>query len=369
MTVPSWRGIASRVDLLRSTGPRHAWRRYRQDLALRPVLAGRGERLVRTLWADAARELGATVTELGSSRFEIRLGQTSTTIDGQTTALNSQEAVVRAADKPAVYGLLSRAGLPVPEHLAFRSGDARAARTFLERSPVPCFVKPGDGSGGEGITGEIRNPGELRRATLSASRFASRLLIEREVPGDVFRLLVLDGRVLDVVRRLRPRITGDGRSTVEELVLGEYDRRLGENGAVALKPFVVDLDCILTLQNAGLSLRSVLPAGTTVTVKTVTNWNRPEENMALGTAVAKELGADAVAAACAVGLRLAGVDVIAPTANAGLAASGGVVVDVNAVPALHHHALVANGGATARVAVPILRALLENAGPAASDDC
>jgi cyanophycin synthetase len=215
------------------------------------------------------------------------------------------------------------------------------------------------GSGGEGVTAEIRSFGELRRAVLSASRFASRILIERQAAGDVLRLLVLDDRVLDIVRRLRPRITGDGRSTIEQLVLAEYDRRLREDATPLVKPFVVDLDCILTLKAAGLSLGSVLPAGESVAVKTVTNYNRPEDNEALGTAVAEALREDAVRATRAVGLRLAGVDVVTRRPDVGLVRGGGVVVDVNAVPALHHHAQVAKGGAATRIAVAILCALLE----------
>jgi len=70
------------------------------------------------------------------------------------------------------------------------------------------------------------------------------------------------------------------------------------------------------------------------------------------------LAAEAAAAARVVGLRLAGVDVIAPTLDRSLAESGGVVLEVNCTPGLHHHYLVADREGATRVAVPILRALL-----------
>ena len=44
-------------------------------------------------------------------------------------------------------------------------------------------------------------------------------------------------------------------------------------------------------------------------------------------------------------------------------ALAGVVVDLNSIPALHHHLHVANPGSTSRVAVPILRALLDGGRP------
>lgn len=55
--LPTWRGIATGVDVLRSTGLRHAWRR---DRALRPLPVRRKEHMARALWVDAATELDAT---------------------------------------------------------------------------------------------------------------------------------------------------------------------------------------------------------------------------------------------------------------------------------------------------------------------
>jgi cyanophycin synthetase len=112
------------------------------------------------------------------------------------------------------------------------------------------------------------------------------------------------------------------------------------------------------LESTGLSLRSVPDSGEMVSVKTVTNFNRAQDNHSLGTAVSPRLCAEAAAAAAALGLRLAGVDVVAPTPHASLAESGGVIVDVNATPGLHHHALASDPAAATRVAVPILSALL-----------
>jgi D-alanine-D-alanine ligase-like ATP-grasp enzyme len=354
-TLPKWRSVATRVDLLRSTGARHAWRRWQCDRTLRRLEPARRAALARTTWSEAASELGATVTELAPGQLEIRRGDEVVTVAGQVTRLNRPEAVALANDKPAAYAALLRAGVPVPEHLAFESGDLEPAKAFLTRGPVPCVVKPAAGRGGDGVTGGVRTTAELRRAALSASRFASRLLVERQVTGDVFRLLVLDGEVVDVLRRRPPRIEGDGESTVEELIFAEYHRRLGTNGSAGLKPFAVDLDCLLTLAGAGLSLRSVPAPGAIVPVKTVTNYNRHDENEPVG-AVSDGLKAQAVAAGRALGLRLVGVDVVTASAE-----SSGIVVDLNAAPALHHHGYVADGATATRVAVPILRTLLEEA--------
>ena len=356
--LPTWRGVAARLDLLRSTGPRHAWHRLQQERALRVVVPSRRNLIAREVWSEAARELDASVTEIERGRFEIRRGATVAIVTGQTVALNSRSAMALAADKPTVYRLLADAGLPIPERLSFAANDLRAARVFLARDG-PCVVKPARGTGGDGVTGEIRSASELRRAALAASRFARQLLIESQVEGEVFRVLVLDGQLLDVVRRRRPAIRGDGRSTVEELIFAEQDRRIRAEGNPGLKPFIVDLDCILSLKRADLPLRTVLPEGSTLRVKTVTNDNSPEDNETFRGPVSPALASEVAAAAEVLGLRLAGVDVVTPTPAAALAASGGAIIDVNEAPGLHHHAHVAGVDGGTRVAVPILRALLD----------
>lgn len=65
---------------------------------------------------------------------------------------------------------------------------------------------------------------------------------------------------------------------------------------------------------------------------------------------------DVTRAVAAVGLRLAGVDVVTPDLGLGLSAARGAIVDVNAPPGLHYHYLTANGASP--VAVHILRRLL-----------
>ena len=320
----------------------------------------RRQQISRTLWTEAAAELGADVADLSPTRLEIRRGAATTRVTGQTVALNDPQAVARAEDKPRVYELLAGAGVPVPEYLAFRLREMAGACAFAGRRPLPCVVKPARGSGGDGVTGGVRTLRDLRRAALSASRYAQRLLVERQATGDVFRLLVLDDDVLDVVRRRPPAVTGDGRSTVEELMFREDDRRLRGDADPGLKAFAVDLDCLLTLEQQGLSLRSVPRDGATTQVKTVTNYNRSSDNESVRSAVSEAFRADAVAAARAAGLRLAAVDVVSRSVGGALADGLRVVVDLNPIPALHHHLHVANPSVTSRVAVPILRALLDD---------
>ena len=96
--------------------------------------------------------------------------------------------------------------------------------------------------------------------------------------GEFYRLLFLDGELLDVIRRRPPRVTGDGRSTVEELIAAENARRVDRRHQALLWPLRIDLECILTLQAQDLTLSSVLAEGQTVPVKTVISQNTIGDN-------------------------------------------------------------------------------------------
>jgi D-alanine-D-alanine ligase-like ATP-grasp enzyme len=351
--LPTRRGIAARIDLARSTGLTHALRRWRRDRRFAPLAEARRRHITRSLWKEAAAEAGADLAEVAPLRFELCRGAAVTKVSGQTVELNDADAVGRARDKAHVFRLLADAHVRIPEHHLFRAHDVAGALAFLERTALPCVVKPACGSGGDGVTGFVCNANQLRRAARAASRFAPSLLIERQAEGDVFRLLVLDDEVLDVVVRRAPTVIGDGRSTIEELMFREDDRRLGADGDPGLKPFAVDLDSLLTLEWQGLTLRSVPQDGASVRVKSVTNFNRVVDNERVRHVVSNGLCDVALAAARTAGLRLAGVDAVGDPAGADV-----VVIDVNPVPALHHHLHVVNPGASSRVAAPILRALL-----------
>lgn len=356
------RTVATWVDLARSTGAGHAVRRLRDARRLGALGDDARNAVYRRIWAEAARALGADLHDLGGGFYLLERDGRATRVYQQVTALDDPVTLRLALDKPVVHRLLTEAGVPVPAYLEFDFRRLEPAVDFLDRTDASCVVKPARGTGGgAGVTAGVRTVGELLRARLLASRFDTRVLIERQGDGPVHRLLFLDGELLDVVRHLPPRVTGDGRTTVEGLVAAENARRLKARGTAGLSLLEIDLDTVLTLARANLGLSSVLPSGHTVALKAVTNDNRLEDRERYLDRLAPELVDVARRAAGALGLRLAGVDVITTDPRRPLGDTAGVVTDVNGTPGIHHHYLVADTSEAAAVAVPILGRLLDEA--------
>lgn len=345
--------------MARATGVGYTRLRRREAAELRAQGREPRDAVYREIWEDACREVGAEYEQLSEEFAEMRRAGARTRVRRQGTELDAEVTLELASHKGLVHRFLTEAGIPVPEHRAFGYRDLDAGLEFLEAAGGACVVKPGSGSGGGwGLAGNVRTPEQLRRAVMNASRYSPDILIERQVEGDLHRILVLDGEVIDVVRRRSPTVEGDGRSTIAELIAAENRRRLDARGHAGLWPLRVDHDSLFTLESRGEGLRTVPPSGATVTVKHVTNENRLEDNETVRSGIGEGIRAESRKAAGLVGLRLAGLDVIATDLSRSLADSGGVVLEVNGAPGLSHHYHVADRAKATRVAVPILEKLL-----------
>lgn len=354
--------LASRLDLLRSTGPGYPWRRMHAERHL----SGLGEQVrhavYERIWREAADAAGARIERLAPGMFELSRDGIATRVFHQMVDLDDPVALQVALDKALGHRLMAAAGVSIPDHLEFDVSDPTPALEFLARAGGPCVVKPAAGTGGgHGTTANVARPAELMRARLHAATGGGRLLVERQAAGAVYRFLLFDGELLDVVRSLPAHLTGDGRSTVEELIVAENERRVTAKGAAGLSLLGVGLDMMLALEHAGIRLSSVLPAGQTVALGAVTNNNAVADNETFHGEIAPQLLAEARAAQSAVGLRLAGVDVITTDPARPLSETGGVINEVNGTPGLHHHYLVADPDRATRVAILVLERLFSRA--------
>ena len=286
--------------------------------------------LYAALWEEAATDIGATASHRGEFTKIARNGR-STLVWRQETDLDGSASLHLAADKEAVHELLVASGIAVPDHAGFVAGSDDQAAEVLRRHGR-CAVKPANGTArGRGVTTAVRDIRSMHRASLVAARWSRRLLIEEEVRGDIYRLLYLDGELLDSVVRHRPVVVGDGHSSVLSLVTSENERRLRDERQVGTVPLSVDLDMALTVAAQGVRLTEVVSPGRRLVVKGVVNENSaPDNERRRPPEAVVELGR---AAAAAVGIRLAGVDAIVTDDDSRPC----VILEVNGTPGLLLH--------------------------------
>lgn len=289
-------------------------------------------------WQQGAESSGACLAPLSESAAEISRDGRRLRVSGSITSVDDPVTLQLAGDKPAVYRLLSQRQIPVPPHMVIRGEDFARAPQLLRDLPRPLVVKPAADSGaGAGVSTQVTTMRQLRHAIAWARAFGNRVLIESQIEGDCYRVLVMDQQVIDTVVRRQPKVVGDGRLSVRQLIARENRCRLSMGSERAQALIRRDPDLTNTLARQLLTLHSRPREGQVVELKRVVNDNRAEENEAANGRLCPAILNTARRAAEAIGVRLAGVDVICRDPLVPLEQSGGVIIDVNSTPGFYYH--------------------------------
>ena len=256
----------------------------------------------------------------------------------QAAEIDATSAIAEAIaqDKELTKKLLHAAGVPVPMGRAVRDADD-AWQAALEIG-LPVVVKPLDGNQGKGVTVNIQDEAALRAAYAVAAGFRDQVLVERFMPGNDFRLLVVGDRLVAAARRDPPTVAGDGVHTVAQLVERvNQDPRRGDGHATSLTKIRFDDVALACLRKQGLDADSIPDKGRRVNLRNNANLSTGGSATDVTDDVHPEVAARAVAAAQMVGLHICGVDMVCETILRPLEDQGGGVVEVNAAPGLRMH--------------------------------
>ncbi|CDG84284.1 cyanophycin synthetase [Janthinobacterium agaricidamnosum] len=241
-----------------------------------------------------------------------------------------------ASDKDLTKFLLKSCGVPVPEGSLVRS----AAEAWEEAQDigVPVVVKPYDGNHGRGVSLNLMTEADVSAAYQLASRKgdSSAVLVERFIPGDEHRLLVVGNKLVAAAKGESLWVTGDGRSDILALVNSQIntDPRRGSGEDFPLNIVEPDsgAEVILELQRQGMSASSVPLEGQQVLIQ-------PNGNVAIDVTdeVHPSVAQAALLAARVVGLDIAGVDLVTQDITRPFDEQRGAIIEVNASPGLLAH--------------------------------
>ncbi|CAG2140293.1 Cyanophycin synthetase [Cupriavidus yeoncheonensis] len=260
-------------------------------------------------------------------------------------------------DKDLTKSLLESCGVPVPEGRMVESPED--AWEAAEDIGVPVVVKPYDGNHGRGVFTNLVTREEVETAYAVAIEEGSGVIVERFIPGNEHRLLVVGGRMVAAAMGETASVVGDGKSTIEELIELQInsDPRRGSTEDHPLNRVRLDSAARLELKRQGMDGTSVPPEGRTVLIQRTGNVAFDVTDR-----VHPSVAAHAALAARVVGLDIAGVDLVAEDISRPLAEQRGAIVEVNAGPGLLMHLKPAEG--TPR---PVGRAIVDHLFPEADD--
>lgn len=247
-----------------------------------------------------------------------------------------------ADDKEWTKQILSEAGIAVPNGYTCHSWEE--ALEAAEDIGFPVVTKPLSGNHGRGVTTGISNVDELREAYYAAENRNPAVVVERYIKGEDHRLLVVDGKLIAAARRRPAHVTGNGKSTIRELIAKENaDPRRGVGHENLLTQIKVDEQTERLLEQAGLTLDSVLRQGDIVYLKSTANLSTGGTATDVTDEVHPEVKYAAERVARLIGLDIIGIDLLAETLSRPLEEQSAGVVEVNAGPGFRMHTSPTHG--------------------------
>lgn len=278
--------------------------------------------------------LGEGILQLGYGKHQVRVGSTLT---GRTSCL----AADLVGDKEWTREYLGERGIPVPKGRKVES--EQDALNFAAEVEFPVVLKPRFGHHGEGVMLQIHHQQELSEAyRLLQNRFTD-IIIEQQVPGRQYRLVVVGNQLVAAAERIPPAIMGDGYSTIKDLIesLNNHPQR-GQGHELPLTRIQVDDQLRANLAKQGFHLESVPDPGVQVNLYWQANLSKGAEARDVTEAVHPQTAHLVCRAVRLVGLDVAGVDLVCPDISASLAEQG-AIIEINAAPGIRMHHYPAEG--------------------------
>ncbi len=287
--------------------------------------------------AEAARARGIPVQRV-SDYSMLPLGQGARQVRywAVETDRTSSVAASIAKDKQLTRLLLKAVGVPAPDGQLIESPDE--AWEAAQELGFPVVIKPNDGSRGRAVSLNLTTEEQVRAAFTEARRISPYVVIERYEPGDAYRFLVIGERLAAATRRDPADFVGDGKSTIAQLIeSSNADPRRGDDDMTPLRRLTLDAEARDVLAEQGFAADSIPKTGARVRLLHQLTPGMEAAFADVTDLVHPETADCAVRAARAIGLDVAGLDVVARDVSLPPEQGGMTIVEVNSGPGLKMH--------------------------------
>jgi cyanophycin synthetase len=296
-----------------------------------------------------------SLIQFGHGKYQRRI---QATVTSETRHI----AVEIASDKEETNRILGDLGLPVPRQRLVRS--AEGAVQAAGRLGYPVVLKPLDANHGRGVSLDLKTPEQVRVAFEKAREHARSVVVETFLAGFDHRMLVVNGELIAVAKRVPGHVVGDGERTIRQLVdKVNEDPRRGIGHEKVLTRLELDDQALRLMTLAGHTPETVLPRGEPFFLRGTGNLSTGGTAIDLTDVVHPENREMAVRAARAIGLDVIGVDFITPDISQSYREVGGGICEVNAAPGFRMH-VAPTEGKPRDVAGPVIDMLFPPGTPA-----
>lgn len=253
--------------------------------------------------------------------------------------------------------ILESVGIKTPQGIVAISPEQAVSEIQEKQLRYPLIVKPVDGSLAKGVTWNVATEKEVAEAVEHALdaygyRKGIKIIVEEMFIGNEYRVLVFNGQVLSCVEKIPAGVTGDGKSTIHELIhTFNKNRRHG---------FEIKLDSVAknTIEQSGYTLKTVLPNDFFFKFRNNLNMSDGGRSIERTDEMSPVLKNICVKAVEAIGLTYGGLDLL--TNNISSPNPDYVILEINPNPYFNMHEKPLVEGIGIDVSLIILQYLFPN---------
>ena len=156
---------------------------------------------------QAAHKENIPWRHVANNVYQFGWGSRARWLDSSFTDETPRVGAALARDKLACAKVLRAVGLPVVRHCLV--GSEAQAVAVAQAMGYPVVVKPADLDGGRGVFVDLRDALAVQKGYTAARCLSRRILVEKYVPGQDYRLQVHKERVFPVIHRRPAYVIGD----------------------------------------------------------------------------------------------------------------------------------------------------------------
>jgi cyanophycin synthetase len=286
-----------------------------------------------------------SLIQLGYGKNQVRFRATMTN-------LTSSIAVDLASNKEETKRMLTEAAIPVATGMCITHPEE--VDTVISKVGFPLVFKPVDGNHGKGASINVKTRDDAMAAFMHAKKYSGRIIAERFIKGHDFRILVINNRFIAAALREPAHVTGDGFSTIRQLIgMENEDPRRGYGHENVLTEITIDRETDEQLKKQGYDYDTVLEKNVKCDLKGTANLSTGGTSTDVTDIVHPNNIFACERISRVVGLDICGIDIMADNLNEPLETTGGIVLEVNAAPGFRMH-LAPALGLPRNVAAPVI---------------
>lgn len=287
-----------------------------------------------------------------NSLVQLGYGVNQMRFQATITCQTSNIAVDIACNKEQTKKLLDMASIPVAK--GDICVDEEDLQKTIDRIGYPIVLKPLDGNHGKGVSINVNKWEDAVSGLAFAQKYSRKVIVERFVTGFDFRVLVIDNKMVAAAQRVPAHVTGDGKSTIQQLIdETNKDPRRGYGHENVLTEITVDRDTMDLLEKKNYTLDTIASAKEIVYLKSTANLSTGGTSIDVTDMVHPENIFLAERISRVIGLDVCGIDIMAKNLTQSLKENGGVILEVNAAPGFRMH-LAPSEGLPRNVAAPVI---------------